>query len=121
MKIARYLTLLLPGAFLLLGCVQFSGNRGVEVTWHPEAITQLEKGRSTREDVLSLLGPPSQVISLENETVLYYLNERTEFEGAILILFNRFDRATDYDRAVFFFDKDDVLIEYATRIKPDEA
>ena len=121
MKIARYLTLLLPGALLLLGCVQFSGNRGVEVTWHPEAITQLEKGRSTREDVLSLLGPPSQVISLENETVLYYLNERTEFEGAILILFNRFDRATDYDRAVFFFDKDDVLIEYATRIRPDEA
>ncbi len=121
MTIARYLITLLPSAALLLGCVQFSGNRGVEVTWDPEAITQLEKGRSTREDVLSLLGPPSQVISLENDTVLYYLYERTEFQGVILILFNRFDRATDYDRAVFFFNKDDVLIEYAMRIKPDET
>ncbi len=121
MKIARCLLSLLPVAGLLLGCVQFSGKRGVEVSWQPEAIAQLEKGKSTREDVMSLLGPPSQVISLEDETVLYYLFEKSRGEGVILILYNRFDRATDYDRAVFFFDKNDVLIEYATRIKPDEA
>ncbi|MDJ0872575.1 MAG: outer membrane protein assembly factor BamE [Gammaproteobacteria bacterium] len=121
MQYLRCLTILLPSAALLMGCVQFSGNRGVEVTWDPDAISKLEKGKSTREDVLTLLGPPSQVIALENETVLYYLYERTEFGGVILILFNRLDRTTDYDRAVFFFNKDDVLIEYATRIKPDET
>jgi outer membrane protein assembly factor BamE (lipoprotein component of BamABCDE complex) len=121
MRIARYLITLLPAAGLLLGCVQYVGKRGVEVTWQPEAVAQLEKGKSTREDVLSLMGPPSQVIALEDETVLYYLYEKSEGEGMILIVYNRFDRATDYDRAVFFFDEDDVLIEYATRIKPDEA
>ncbi len=121
MKTARFLFTLLPAAGLLLGCVQFAGNRGVEVTWQPEAIAQLEKGKSTRADVLSLLGPPSQVISLDGETVLYYLFEQSKGEGVILILYNRYERATNYDRAVFFFNKDDVLVEYATRIKPDEA
>jgi outer membrane protein assembly factor BamE (lipoprotein component of BamABCDE complex) len=121
MKLTRYLMTLLPALGLLLGCVQFSSKRGVEVSWQPEVIAQLETGKSTREDVLSMLGPPSQVISVGDETVLYYLFEKSEGQGVILILYNQFDRETDYDRAVFFFDKDDVLIDYATQIKPDES
>ena len=105
----------------LAGCAQYTDRRGVEVTWHPESIEQLRKGESTRNDVLTLLGPPSQVISLGDETVLYYLYEKSAGEGYILIVYNRFDRQTEYDRAVFFFDADDILTEYATRINPDEA
>ena len=120
MSVSRYLTALLPGLGLIMGCAQYTDRRGVEVTWQPDAVAQLQKGESTREDVLALMGPPSQVISLEDETVLYYLYEKSAGEGVILIVYNRFDRITDFDRAVFFFDKNDVLREYATRIEPDE-
>lgn len=103
----------------LFGCAQYSDKRGVEVTWQPAAMEQLEKGKTTRREVLTAFGPPSQVISLGDETVLYYLYEKSAGEGLILIVYNRFDVQTRYDRAVFFFDADNVLIEYSSQISAD--
>jgi outer membrane protein assembly factor BamE (lipoprotein component of BamABCDE complex) len=113
------------GFFLLLlvllfpGCAQYSDKRGVEVTWQPSAIEQMEKGKTTRRDVLAAFGPPSQVISLGDETVLYYLFEKSAGEALILIVYNRFDVQTQYDRAVFFFDANDVLSEYSSQISAE--
>jgi outer membrane protein assembly factor BamE (lipoprotein component of BamABCDE complex) len=101
---------------LLAGCAQYQNKRGVEVTWQASATDQLVKGSSTRKDVLALLGPPSQVISLEDETVLYYLFERSKGNGLILIVYNRMKIDTRYDRAIFFFDEHDVLTDFATHI-----
>ena len=67
-------------------------------------------------EVLALLGPPSQVISLEEETVLYYLFEKSKGNGLILILYNRMQIDTHFDRAIFFFNDQDILTDYATRI-----
>ena len=54
--------------------------------------------------------------------MLYYLFEQSEGEGMILIVYNRMRIDTRYDRAVFFFDENDVLKEYSTYIhKADEA
>jgi outer membrane protein assembly factor BamE (lipoprotein component of BamABCDE complex) len=105
---------------LLQGCAQYERKRGVEVNWQPAVAAQLVKGQSTREDVLTLLGPPSQVIALEEETVLYYLYEHSTGEGLILILYNRVRKSTRYDRAIFFFDKNDVLTEYSTYIEKSD-
>ena len=103
----------------LAACAQYSDKRGVEVTWQPAAMEQLERGKTTRGEVLTAFGPPSQVISLGDETVLYYLYEKSAGEGLILIVYNRFDVKTQYDRAVFFFDADDVLTEYSSQISAD--
>ena len=116
-------TLLLSLAFVLLGgCVQFESKRGVEVNWKEAVTDHLVKGRSTRRDVLEVLGPPSQVIGLENESALYYLFEHSDGEGMILIVYNRIQIDTRYDRAIFFFDENDVLSEYATHLhRTDEG
>jgi outer membrane protein assembly factor BamE (lipoprotein component of BamABCDE complex) len=109
-------TLVLLITVPLTGCLQFRSKRGVEVNWQTTLAEQLESGKSTRADVMDLLGPPSQIIALEEETAFYYLFERTEGEGYILVLYNRFTIDARYDRAVFFFDDNDVLREYATHI-----
>lgn len=101
---------------LLAGCAQYENRRGVEVTWQDKVTGQLQRGQSTREQVLALLGPPSQVISLEEETVLYYLFEKSTGNGLILILYNRMQIDTHFDRAIFFFNEQDILTDYATRI-----
>jgi outer membrane protein assembly factor BamE (lipoprotein component of BamABCDE complex) len=103
-------------AITLQACVQYESKRGVEVNWQSSVTQQLTRGESTRKDVLALLGPPSQVISMEDETVLYYLFERAKGSGMILILYNRMKIDTRYDRAIFFFDENDVLTEYSTHI-----
>lgn len=101
---------------LLAGCAQYENKRGVEVNWQSAATAQLVKGDSTRKDVLAMLGPPSQVISLEDETVLYYLFEHSTGDGLILIVYNRMKIDTRYDRAIFFFDEHDILTDFATHI-----
>jgi len=118
-KVARRLFLVGVVGLYLSGCAQFSDKRGVEVTWQPEAINELVKGETTRREVLTRFGPPSQVISLGDETVLYYMYEKSVGEGLILIVYNRFEVETSYDRAVFFFDADDVLTEYSSQINAD--
>jgi outer membrane protein assembly factor BamE (lipoprotein component of BamABCDE complex) len=106
----------------LQACVQYESKRGVDVNWQSSVTQQLTRGESTRKDVLALLGPPSQVISMEDETVLYYLFERAKGSGLILILYNRMKIDTRYDRAIFFFDENDVLTEYSTHIyEPDKT
>jgi outer membrane protein assembly factor BamE (lipoprotein component of BamABCDE complex) len=111
------LALVLVGVFA--GCAQYSDKRGVEVTWQPAVMKQMHKGETTRREVLTRLGPPSQVISLGDETVLYYLFEKSAGEGLILIVYNRFNVLTQYDRAVFFFDENNILTEFSSQISAD--
>lgn len=103
-------------ALTLSACAEYENKRGVDVTWQPAILEGLQKGVTTRQEVLKLLGPPSQLIALDEETVLYYLYERSDGEGLILVLYNRFEVDTRYDRAVFFFDENDLLSDYATHI-----
>jgi len=112
---------LLMSLFLLHGCAQFEDRRGVDVRWQDDVTRQLNVGQSTRKDVLTLLGPPSQVIALGDETALYYLFEHSRGDGLVLLVYNRMRIDTRYDRAIFFFDGDDVLTEFATHIDAPEA
>ena len=105
---------------LLAGCAQYENRRGVEVSWQGDAVAGLVRGQTTRREVLQLLGPPSQVIALGDETVLYYLFERSEGEGIVLVLYNRMQIDTRYDRAILFFDENDRLSDFATRIQAEE-
>ncbi|MCX2981597.1 hypothetical protein EYC98_12060 [Halieaceae bacterium IMCC14734] len=107
---------LITCAVLLSGCAQYTDNRGVEVTWEPAIMESMVAGQTTRSEVLAALGPPSQIIALGDETVLYYLFEKSNGEGLILILYNQFDVETRYDRAVFFFDANDSLTEYSSYV-----
>ena len=102
---------------LLAGCAQYENKRGVDVNWQKSVTDTLVKGESSRTDVLDLLGPPSQVISLDDETAFYYLFERSGGDGLILVVYNRFRIDTGYDRAIFFFDEEDRLTDYATHIR----
>jgi hypothetical protein len=106
---------------LLSACAQYENRRGVEVTWDASALNGFRVGETRRAEVLERLGPPSQLISLGDETVLYYLYEHARGEGLVLIAYNRFEVDTRYDRAVFIFDANDRLTEFATRIAQPDA
>ena len=118
--VGRCISLLLLSV-LLGGCVKFTNQRGIEVAWQDEVVAELEKGQSTRAEVLALLGPPSQVIALQDETVLYYLFEDADGEGMLLLVYNNIEIRTHYDRAIFFFDEDDVLTDFSTRVRARDS
>jgi outer membrane protein assembly factor BamE (lipoprotein component of BamABCDE complex) len=98
---------------LLAGCASFGATDGVENLWREVPADSFEKGVTTQSEVLELLGPPSQLISLKEQTVYYYLTEETSGKGKIFIVWNQVSAASKYDRAIFFFGLDGVLQEFA--------
>lgn len=104
-------TLLIAGG--LGGCASYGATDGVENLWREIPIDQFEKGVTTQSQVLEWLGPPSQLISLQDQTVFYYLSEQTSGKGKLFIVWNQVDASSVYDRAIFFFDIDGVLQEMA--------
>lgn len=104
-------------AFILLalaGCVTKSSTQGVKNLWRADSPPVFERGKSTEHDVLSALGPPSQVISAGSQTVFYYLLETKESHGLILVVYDQTTEHIIYDRAIFFFDAQGLLKEFAT-------
>jgi outer membrane protein assembly factor BamE (lipoprotein component of BamABCDE complex) len=106
------LVLLLP--FVMAGCVIRSSTQGVKNLWRAESVPVFERGKTTEHDVLSALGPPSQVISAGNQTLFYYLVEQKKSRGIRLLIYNQTVENIVYDRAIFFFDTQGRLTDFAT-------
>lgn len=103
----------LVALLLLAGCASWESDKGVETIWRQPEHQQWSVGKTTDKDVINALGPPSQIIALEDQTVFYYMHEKNTGKAYIFILWNRSTQAVEYDRAVFFFDKQGVLLKYA--------
>lgn len=120
MNVAIRITITCILAGLATACAQYDNRRGVLDDWQAVEASEFVAGKTTRQQVLSALGPPSQVVALGDETALYYLYEHSEGNGLILVVYNRFAVDTRYDRAIFFFDSDDRLSDYATHLATDK-
>jgi outer membrane protein assembly factor BamE (lipoprotein component of BamABCDE complex) len=105
--------LTLCAAVLLSGCANYGAVDGVDNLWREVPIDEFEKGITTQAEVLDLLGPPSQLIGLQDQTVFYYLTEEMSGHGKIFIVWNQASAKSQYDRAIFFFNMDGVLQEFA--------
>jgi outer membrane protein assembly factor BamE (lipoprotein component of BamABCDE complex) len=95
------------------GCVSKRSEMGVQNNWRDPSLAAFEKGRTTQSDVMGALGPPSQVIGLQDQTLFYYLREQSSTAAAVLIIYNRTRVNITYDRAIFFFDKKGVLTDFS--------
>ena len=105
---------LLFGLILALsGCASWEGSRGVEPVWRQPAHQEWEVGTATDSDVADALGPPSQIIALQDQTVFYYVHEKSKGQAYIFILWNSSEESVVYDRAIFFFDKKGILEKYS--------
>jgi outer membrane protein assembly factor BamE (lipoprotein component of BamABCDE complex) len=100
-------------AFLIVACTSFGSIDGVSNLWREVPVDQFQKGVTEQSDVLALLGPPSQLINLHDQTVFYYLAQRSAGQGKIFIVWNQVNVENEYDREIFFFDTEGVLQEFA--------
>lgn len=111
MKFINWIGILL--LILLAGCASYNGDTGVENRWRSADVPIWETGVTTEQDVTKVLGPPSQLISLEKETAYYYLREHRSGKGLVLLIYNWGYQKLTYDRAIFFFDKSGKLTKYS--------
>ncbi|MHC5010263.1 MAG: hypothetical protein ACYTG6_04835 [Planctomycetota bacterium] len=110
---STYVFVLMLACVALAGCVTSSRTAGVNNVWRA-ACVNFESGRTTEQEVLDQLGPPSQVIALRDYTVYYYLLESTQDDKLITILYNTESESVYYDRAIFFFDHQGILQRWSS-------
>ena len=101
-------------------CVSSQSQQGVQNRWRNDSLKQIQIGNTTQSDVAKLLGPPSQIIGLKNQVIYYYLLEDTKRKGVFFIVYNWSDAKTIYDRAIFFFNSDGILTDYAYSLEKAE-
>jgi hypothetical protein len=114
------LLLLLSLLPMLHGCTRTVAERGLEPLWRGLPAEFLVRGVTTKAEILERLGPPSQVITEGRGEIFYYLHEEARTRGLVLIVYNRTETETRYDRAIFFFGADGVLQEYALSAPSEE-
>ena len=101
----------------LAGCGVSKQSQGVANLWRDDSLPPFERGITTQSQVIQRLGPPSQVIGLNDQVVFYYLRENVASRGVFLILYNWTSKRVSYDRAIFFFNEDGVLTEYGLSVE----
>lgn len=111
MKIGKWFGML--SVLMLAGCTSDSGFSGVDNIWRSSNPPVWVVGKTTETDVIDVLGPPSQLIGLEKETVYYYLREERKATGVFLLIYNWKNQKLTYDRAIFFFDKQGKLTKHS--------
>ena len=111
MKMMKWMGLTL--ILVLAGCTSDNGYSGVDNIWRSANSPAWEVGATTETDVIDALGPPSQLIGLDKETVYYYLREERKARGLLLLIYNWKTQTLIYDRAIFFFNKKGMLTKYS--------
>jgi hypothetical protein len=86
---------------------------GVENKWRADPAPAFEIGTTTQSEVMKALGPPSQVIALGEQTLFYYLREQQQLQSLSIIIYSHSRERIMYDRAIFFFDGQGVLQDFA--------
>lgn len=109
----KLFSLAMLAVLALAGCARWTSVAGVDNGWRAEEVPEWVSGQTTDQEVLDALGPPSQIIALENETVFYYLRERKVGRGTVTLIYNWGGTDTVYDRAIFFFDANGVLAKHS--------
>jgi len=105
--------LIVLSSMIFFGCFQTTEEKGVLNQWRDNALPPIEKGKTTETQILELLGPPSQVLHLGDQVIFYYIMEKTEGKGGYLLIYNWKNKKVIYDRAIFIFDNNRVLKDYA--------
>jgi len=115
----KFRFLMLISLLMLTSCVNYSRDSGVENIWRqPQAFNN---GTTTSQQVLTALGPPSQVLAVGKQTVYYYLKEQVIRQGLILLVYNETTEVSTFDRAIFFFNEQGILEDFSYSKMADTA
>jgi len=112
-------SMLAIGMLTVTGCANYQSVDGVESLWRDLPADTFEANITTQADVMAALGPPSQLIDLKDQVVFYYLARKRDGKAQILLVWNSVREINQYDRAIFFFDRNGILQSHAYSRRED--
>lgn len=104
----RISVLLLVGLSLLInGCVLSRGRVGNPI--QEESLSQIEKGITKKESVVTLLGAPDRIIIGNDKEIFQYYYYDGKSPGLILLVFNILSVNVRSDNLYVFFDRQGIV------------
>lgn len=118
MAITRSIQALLVMSLIMHGCAFSRGTLGDDIK--PEAVAAIQKGVTTKTDVVNLLGAPDRLVQLNGRDVLHYYRYDAKAGSLLLIILN-FTRLSVKSDDVFVIVNREGLVEDVIASKRTES
>jgi outer membrane protein assembly factor BamE (lipoprotein component of BamABCDE complex) len=121
MRIQPFCILLVVAAVVVVLPDCFMSRTLVNEPIEPATVSQLAPGTTTADEVLTLLGAPSEVVQLGKRSAWRYDHIVSKTSGLWLIVFNAVNVDSQADRVWLFFDENEVLKHAGSTLKAHTA
>ena len=89
--------------------------------WPPEIVARIVVGKTTKAEVLQLLGPPKQIIRLLESEAYMYIAPVEKNSGLVLLVLNLSRSDRQYDAVTVIINRQDIVTALGSRFTADEA
>lgn len=113
-------TILSAAALFVLGGCYF-GKKNDDHTWDPALVARIEPGKTTKAQVLQLLGPPKQVVRLLESEAYMYTHSIEKDTNTFLIVLNLSRSDKQYDAITVIINRQDVVTAVGSRFAAEES
>jgi outer membrane protein assembly factor BamE (lipoprotein component of BamABCDE complex) len=103
----RFLLLMILLLFITQGCVLGRARVGTPIS--EEGVTAIEKGVSSKEVVVSLLGAPDSITVGNDKEIFHYVYYDAKSPSLFLMIINIFSLNVKSDNLYVFFNKQDIV------------
>lgn len=104
---------------VLAGC--FFGKTKDQRPWDEADVAKIQVGKTTKAEVLRLLGPPKQIVRLLESEAYMYAHSIQKETGTYLIVFNMHRTDTQYDAVTVIINRQDVVTAVGHRFDAEKA
>ena len=117
MKVAHYLLGFVVAALLLQGCAFSRGTVGDDVK--TEMVATIQKGTTTKTEVVNLLGAPDRLLQLNGRDVFHYYRYDAKAGSLLLILLNFTRLSVKSDDVFVIMNRDGIVEEVISSKRTD--
>lgn len=117
MKVSRCLLGFVMAALLIQGCAFSRGTVGDDVKI--EIVAAIQKGTTTKTEVVNLLGAPDRLLQLNGRDVFHYYRYDAKAGSLLLILLNFTRLSVKSDDVFIIVDRDGIVEEVISSKRTD--
>jgi outer membrane protein assembly factor BamE (lipoprotein component of BamABCDE complex) len=114
-------TLAAPALLLLFlsGC--YFGKQKDDRPWSPDQLARLQVGKTTKAEVLQVLGPPRQVVRLLDSEAFMYTHAVEKSTNSFMVVLNLHRSDRQYDAITVLVGRDGIVQAVGSRFAAEES
>lgn len=101
------------------GC--YFGKKKDDRPWSSDTVGRIEPGKTTKAQVLHLLGPPKQIIRLLDSEAYMYVASVEKNTSTVLLVVNLSRSDKQYDAVTVIINRQDVVTAVGSRFAGEES